>query len=83
MKNALFYGLLLLVVAILAVIAYGVYLSFAEGGADVAQGVCGAAIVIVALLVWEFLMKPGRYGRLRRREEEPEGPKEGGGPPSP
>ena len=83
MRNALFYGLLVLVVAILALIAYGVYLNFAQSGANLTQAVCGGAIVIVALLFWELMMKPGRYRRPREPAKKPEGPDEGEGPPSP
>ena len=82
MRNALFYGLLGLVIAILALIGYGIYLDFAQEGADITRMVCGAGFVLVALIAWEVLMKPG-YHRRRRAPgvpEEPQGPE---GPKSP
>lgn len=72
MKNALFYGLLVLMVIILSLIGYGVYLSVTRStGVDVASALCTAAVLIGALLAWEFLMKPG-YWRRRGPAEEPE-----------
>jgi hypothetical protein len=82
MKNALFYGLLVLVIVILGVLAYGIYLNFAAPGADPTQAVCGAAFVILALVVWEFLMKPG-YHRRRAPPKAPEKPEDPQDPRSP
>ncbi len=74
MRNALFYALLVSVAVIVALIVYGAYLSVAGPGADPTQAVCGFAFIMVALVAWEFLMKPG-YHR-RREPEPPEGPEE-------
>ncbi len=74
MRNALFYGLLVFVGAIVALIVYGAYLSVAGPGADPTQAVCGFAFIMVALVAWELLMKP----RERRRPEPAEAPEEPG-----
>ncbi len=82
MRNALFFGLLGLVLAILALVGYGIYLNFAAEGVDVTRTVCGAGFVVVALIAWEFLMKPGYRRRQRspRVPEEPPGPVRPGSP---
>ncbi|HEY4705012.1 MAG TPA: hypothetical protein VII27_04675 [Thermoplasmata archaeon] len=72
MKNALFYGLLVLVVVILGLLAYGIYLSVThDTGVDVVAATCTGFVLIGSLLAWEILMKPG-FWRKPRREEEPD-----------
>ena len=76
MKNALFWGLVAVVFVILALLAYGIYLSVtkASSGFDVATTVCTGFILVGSLVAWEVLMKPGYYRRriARPPPEEPE-----------
>ncbi|HLE46379.1 MAG TPA: hypothetical protein VI915_05300 [Thermoplasmata archaeon] len=72
MKNALFYGLLVLVAVILGLLAYGIYLSVThDSGVDVVTATCTGFVLIGSLLAWELLMKPG-FWRKPGREKEPD-----------
>ncbi len=78
MKNALFYGLAVLVVVILSLLAYGIFLSVTRAtGVDVVTATCTAFVLIGSLLAWEVLMKPGFWRRKVPRGPESEEASEG------
>jgi hypothetical protein len=72
MKNAIFWGLAVIVVVILVLLGYGIYLSVANAssGFDVATAVCTGFLLVGSLVAWELLMKPGYYRRRRDASKE-------------
>jgi len=78
MKNAIFWGLLVVVIVILGLIGYGVYLSVANAssGFDLAASVCTGFVLVGSLVAWELLMKPGYYRRRKERRPPEPGPEE-------
>ena len=75
MKNALFWALGVVVAVILGLFAYGVYLSVTHtsSGFDPVTATCTGFVLVISMVAWELLMKPGYYRRRReaRREETP------------
>jgi len=71
MKNVLFWALGVVVAVILGLFAYGVYLSVthASSGVDPVTATCTGFVLIISLVAWELLMKPG-YHRGRAKESK-------------
>ncbi len=78
MKNAPFYLLVGIVAIILGLIIIGVFFSLTEGSLpENAFGVfCTIMFLVIAIIGYELLMKPGLYMRRREVEQETEEPKE-------
>ncbi len=60
-----------LVVGSIVLVLAGLYVLLLPGAAGVAGGICAIGFLALALVAWEYLMKPG-YGVLHRRPPEPE-----------
>jgi len=85
MKNALFWALGVVVAVILGLFAYGVYLSVTHtsSGFDPVTATCTGFVLVVSLVAWELLMKPGYHrGRAKESKAGPE-PDEDAGPVPP
>ena len=88
MKNAIFWALAVIVVAILSLMGYGIYLSVTNASSpfDVASAVCTGFILVLSLVAWELLMKPGYYRKRAgppKPDEAPDAGDEGSRPPRP
>ena len=82
MKNKLFWSLVGIAAAVLTFLLWVALGSAGDLGlADPVAAVCSVAVLVVALVAWEFLMKPG-YGRLSRRDATDVPEDEAEGPPS-
>ena len=71
MRNAPFYLLLGVVAIIVGLLVIGVFLTVTEGGApeNVLGAVCTIAILVVAVIGYEVMMKPDLYLRRKPKEE--------------
>jgi len=71
MKNALFWALGVVVAVILGLFAYGVYLSVTHtsSGFDPVTATCTGFVLVISMVAWELLMKPG-YHRGRAKESK-------------
>jgi hypothetical protein len=85
MKNALFWALGAVVAVILGLFGYGVYLSVthASSGFDPVAATCTGFILVVSLVAWELLMKPGYYRRRADESKAEVEPDDEGGPTPP
>jgi hypothetical protein len=48
----------------------------ASSTSDVVTAVCTGFVLVISLVAWELLMKPGYYGRRRKRSPPEEETKE-------
>ncbi len=78
MKNAPFYLLVGIVAIILGLIIIGVFFSLTEGSLpeNAFGAFCTILFLVIAIIGYEMLMKPGLYMRRRELEEEKEESKE-------
>lgn len=74
MKNAPFYLLVGIVAIILGLIITGIFFSLTEGSLpeNAFGAFCTVLILVIAIIGYEVLMKPGFYFGRREREEEVE-----------
>jgi len=83
MKNRPFYILVAVVSSVIALLIFWIYLA-AVGGAlpeNAIGGLCMIFFLVVAVIAYEFLTKPGLYSRRRKEdggvaEEEEQGKEE-------
>ncbi len=71
MRNRPFYILVAVVSSLIALLVFWLYLS-AVGGAlpeNTVGGLCTIFFLVVAVIAYELLTKPGLYSRRRKEEE--------------